>query len=138
MFIDNYPWLLVFIFTVGVISLIIWISKVNAKAESDKVARMTPDQINNYYGAQRAERHAHEENATTKQYGYINAQIVCPHCQQSGAVRTTQVSLKQGISGAKATGAILTGGASLLVTGLSQKVGATQAHCDTCHSNWTY
>jgi hypothetical protein len=138
MFIENHPWLLVFMFTVGVISLMIWISTTNAKAESDKVARMTPDQINNYYGAQRAERHAQEEAATTNQYGCTNAQIVCPHCQQPGAVRTTQVSLKKGISGAKATGAILTGGASLLVTGLSQKVGATQAHCDSCHSTWTY
>jgi hypothetical protein len=48
------------------------------------------------------------------------------------------VSRKAGISGGKATGAILTGGLSLLATGLSRKERLTEAHCDNCGSTWTF
>ena len=49
-------------------------------------------------------------------------------------VLTKHVEIKKGISGAKATGAILTAGVSLLATGLSRKEGQTQAHCENCNS----
>ena len=45
---------------------------------------------------------------------------------------------KMGISGAKATGALLTGGLSLLFTGLSREEEFTQAHCLTCNSTWHF
>ena len=44
----------------------------------------------------------------------------------------------KGISGAKATGAVLTLGWSLLATGLSRKEQATQAHCSNCGSTWDF
>lgn len=70
---------------------------------------------------------------------YVNNQaMVCPHCQTRGAVQTQTVKLKQGISGGKATGAVLTGGLSLLATGLSRKQKATQARCRNCGATWVF
>jgi predicted RNA-binding Zn-ribbon protein involved in translation (DUF1610 family) len=70
--------------------------------------------------------------------GVINAQIVCPQCQRSGSVRTKKTRQKVGVSGGKATGAVLTGGVSLLVTGLFRKEKVSQAHCGNCGSDWTF
>ncbi len=64
--------------------------------------------------------------------------MVCPHCQQRGFVRVRSVSRKAGISGGKATGAILTGGISLLATGLSRKETVTEASCSNCKSKWSF
>jgi hypothetical protein len=65
------------------------------------------------------------------------AQMMCPHCQVRGSVRTEQTKQKAGISGGKATGAILTGGVSLFATGLSRKQRVTVAHCSNCGATWT-
>jgi len=70
--------------------------------------------------------------------GHPNDVMICPHCQTKGKVRTKMITQKVGVSGAKATGAILTGGVSLLATGLSQKENKTQAHCDNCGATWTF
>jgi hypothetical protein len=67
-----------------------------------------------------------------------DAELVCPHCGKRGYVRTEQVRLKKGISGGKATGAILTGGISLVATGLSRKEDATKAQCSNCDSVWHF
>ena len=67
-----------------------------------------------------------------------NPQMICPHCQTKGNVYTEQVKMKQGISGGKATGAVLTGGLSLLATGLSRKQKVTKAKCGTCQSEWVF
>ena len=71
-------------------------------------------------------------------WGALNSALVCPHCQTKGHVRTMSVKRKRGISGAKATGALLTGGLSILATGLSRKEGLTQAHCGNCSSTWDF
>jgi len=71
-------------------------------------------------------------------WGSLNPALVCPHCQARGKVRTKGLKVKKGISGAKATGAVLTGGVSLLATGLSRKEATTQAHCDNCNSTWHF
>src|SRR5262249_4412185 len=71
-------------------------------------------------------------------YGPVNSKILCPHCQTRGQVRAKVVEQKRGISGGKATGALLTGGLSLLVTGLSRKEKVTQARCDNCESIWHF
>jgi hypothetical protein len=67
-----------------------------------------------------------------------NTAIVCPHCNEKGKVTSQHVKRKKGISGGKATGALLTGGASLLVTGLSRKEGETDLHCYNCNSIWHF
>lgn len=71
-------------------------------------------------------------------YGDPQPAFVCPHCQKKGKVLTKQIKKKAGISGGKATGAILTGGISLLATGLSRKDELTQAHCVNCNSTWHF
>ena len=67
-----------------------------------------------------------------------NSQMICPHCHAQGQVSTSTIKRKQGISGAKATGAVLTLGWSLLATGLSQKVKGTQAKCWSCGAVWDF
>lgn len=62
--------------------------------------------------------------------------IVCPHCNTRGSVHTKPVKVKRGISGGKATGAVVTLGWSLLATGLSRKVKVTEAKCDNCNVTW--
>jgi hypothetical protein len=69
-------------------------------------------------------------------WGLVNPAMVCPHCQTRGQVRTKRVKVKGGISGGKATGAVLTAGVSILATGLSKKSKVTQAHCDACAVTW--
>ena len=81
---------------------------------------------------------AWEESYQTSRWGSLNSPLVCPHCQERGHVRTMKVELKKGISGAKATGGLLTGGLSILATGLSRKESATQAYCCHCDSTWHY
>ena len=71
-------------------------------------------------------------------WGEVNPHMICPHCQTKGSVQTKFVLRKMGISGAKATGALLTGGFSLLFTGLSREEEFTQAHCLTCDSVWHF
>lgn len=72
------------------------------------------------------------------QYGPLNPAMICPHCQAKGHMRTMQVKRKRGISGGKVMGGLLTGGVSLLATGLSQKDTVTQAFCGNCQSVWDF
>jgi transcription elongation factor Elf1 len=65
-----------------------------------------------------------------------DAQLVCPHCQTKGSVRSTHGKVKKGISGGKATAAVLTAGVSMLATGLSHKGQATQLKCSNCGTTW--
>lgn len=71
--------------------------------------------------------------------GYsISDMVVCPHCGKRGCVATRRLMAKKGVSGAKATGALLTLGFSLLVVGLSRKELVTQAKCKNCGSQWQF
>jgi len=67
-----------------------------------------------------------------------NAQMICPHCQTKGHVYSERTKMKQGISGGKATGAVLTLGVSMLATGLSRKQKVTKAQCKNCGSEWMF
>ena len=71
-------------------------------------------------------------------HGSLSAKMACPHCQDRNCVHTKQVAQKKGVSGGKATGALLTGGVSLLATGLSRKEKATEAYCSNCSSTWHF
>ena len=71
-------------------------------------------------------------------HGELNSAMVCPHCQARGSVRTKSVKRKAGVSGGKLTGALLTGGISILATGLSRKQGVTEAYCGNCGSSWDF
>lgn len=65
-----------------------------------------------------------------------NPHLTCPHCQSKGTVVAAHVTRKRGISGGKATGALLTGGASMLAVGLSRKQGFTHMRCQNCGTVW--
>lgn len=66
----------------------------------------------------------------------LDAQIKCPHCEVRGSVTTSQVKKKRGISGGKVTGALMTGGVSLLATGLASKHKYNQYGCRNCGQVW--
>jgi len=62
--------------------------------------------------------------------------ITCQQCGSVGTVTTKEMKKKSGISGGKATAAVLTGGFSILATGLSRKDKVTQMHCSACGVTW--
>jgi phage FluMu protein Com len=65
-----------------------------------------------------------------------NPHLKCPHCDSTGTVSSKSVKTKQGISGGKATGAVLTFGVSMLATGLSRKQAVTEMKCGKCKTVW--
>jgi len=71
--------------------------------------------------------------------GPLNAALLCPHCGQAGHVHESPTKVKTGISGSKATAALLTGGLTLLTPGigLSRKARAMARACGNCGSKWT-
>ena len=69
-------------------------------------------------------------------WGALHPEVICPHCQTKGNVHYKHLDRKKGISGGKATAAILTSGVSMLATGLSRKEEHTQAHCMKCNTTW--
>jgi hypothetical protein len=104
----------------------------------DDEKKMTPEQR-----ASRAEelarQQASRDNLLRKNQGFAsNLDIVCPQCQQKGSVYTRPIKRKAGISGGKATAAVLTGGVSLLATGLSRKEPVTEGQCTHCKSTWHF
>ena len=60
----------------------------------------------------------------------------CPHCGAAKSVTRRLVEQKQGISGGKAAGGLVTGGWSLFVTGLSRKQIVNQLECASCGMLW--
>lgn len=103
--------------------------------DQQTTANMSPEEKGRYYEKEREKKQKADKIAA---FGYTSPAMICPHCQTKGQVRTKKTTQKKGISGGKATGAILTGGISLLATGLSRKEDATQAHCDKCNSTWYF
>lgn len=69
-------------------------------------------------------------------WGSLHAEVICPHCQTKGNVHYKHLDRKKGISGGKATAALLTSGVSMLATGLSRKEQHIQAHCVKCNTTW--
>ena len=62
--------------------------------------------------------------------------MACPHCGAVGQIKTKRVKAKKGVSGGKATGAVLTAGFSILATGLSRKEEVTECRCRACKIVW--
>lgn len=78
------------------------------------------------------------KNRGEKNYGELKAEVICPHCHVKGKVHTKPIAKKKGISGGKATAAILTAGVSLIAVGLSREDDMTEAHCINCDSTWAF
>ena len=111
--------------------LILWLVKMRWDESRQRYLSMPPE-----------ERAAHQRNlqraSLDRQHGAVSPQVICPHCHSRGMVRTKAIKKKAGISGGKATAALLTVGVSLLATGLSRKEALTQAHCENCNSIWAF
>jgi len=107
----------------GIGCLFVW-AIVSGLKEGARVRALPPDQ--------------REECIRTMQFGRLRPQVICPHCQTRGTVRLRSATKKAGISGGKATAAVLTGGVSSLATGLSRKESFASAHCDFCNSTWQF
>ena len=118
-----------FLLIVGALIATLMIFVGIAESEADK--KRTPAQRKQVVEMRR-------QASLVASYGARNAALICPHCTEKGNVRTKGIKAKKGVSGAKATGAILTGGVSLLATGLSRKENLTQAHCENCNSTWVF
>lgn len=65
-------------------------------------------------------------------YGPVNRALRCPHCGKTGAVHAKKGKQKKGVSGGKATAAVLTMGVSMLGTGLSRKEQVWETFCGNC------
>lgn len=128
-----------FALILGIILLTAWISSNSKRQEllgdQHETANMSPEEKKRYF--EKKEK-AKQKAQTVALFGTTNPAMVCPHCQTKGQVRTKKITQKKGISGGKATGAVLTGGLSVLATGLSREEEGTQAHCDTCNSTWHF
>jgi hypothetical protein len=98
-------------------------------------ANLSPSEKERYYENKKKEK---QSAAKIAAFGHTSPEMICPHCQTRGQIRTLKVTQDKGISGGKATGAVLTGGLSVLATGLSRKEDVTQAHCDKCNSTWHF
>jgi hypothetical protein len=140
----------------------IWI--VVTGMEARKVAAMTPPERERYRLAQKEALSAHLDrrhkakreslvekqealqNAKLRQHeaaldalhGQLNAAMICPHCHAKGRIRTQIVDRKKGVSGGKATAALLTAGISMLATGLSRMERLTQAYCANGNNSWQF
>lgn len=99
--------------------------------EQQKLAAMSPAERERYLLEK-------QEAQLTAQWGPLNPVMVCPHCQVQGKIRTKPIIQKKGISGGKATAAVITGGLSVLATGLSRKENATQVFCGNCNNTWVF
>lgn len=116
----------------------VWQSSLKRKEllrNQTETANMSPAEKERYYENKEKEK---QRAAKIAAFGHTSPEMICPHCQTKGQVRTTKITQKKGISGGKATGAVLTGGLSLLATGLSREEVATQAHCDKCGNTWHF
>jgi DNA-directed RNA polymerase subunit M/transcription elongation factor TFIIS len=129
----------IFFLVVGVLLVVIgfgaWIAKLH---EIKLLEGMSPDERSRYLEDKRKKTEAIQASLRNAQQGPINTQMICPHCQSRGGVRTKQVTQKMGISGTKATAAVFTAGVSMLATGLSRKEGMTEASCQNCGSVWRF
>jgi hypothetical protein len=122
---------------IGVLLLII-----SSITTSKKINAMSPEDKERFVADKKRKKEENEKKladfSATYKYGELNSQMVCPHCQTKGMIRIKSVSNKKGISGGKATAALLTGGLSILGTGLSRKEKGTQAHCENCNNTWAF
>lgn len=70
------------------------------------------------------------------EHGPVEEALICPHCAEKGKVHVKPTRIKAGLSGGKAIAGLMTGGASLLLTGLSRKEWVREAWCRNCKTKW--
>lgn len=125
----------IFLIVLGVIATLLIVAIVG---HFRRLSRMSPEESQAYLEQLQERQRVLQEEQQVLQIGQKNPAMICPHCQTKGAVRVKRVDRKKGISGGKATAALLTGGVSMLATGLSRKEEWTHAKCENCASEWDF
>lgn len=115
--------------------LVVWVFYKQQKQRAQKLAAMSPTERSEFLAE---ERRLQKESSLDRLHGPRKPMVVCPHCQTRGQVRLKTAKRKKGVSGGKATAAILTVGLSVVAVGLSRKEGGTEAHCANCDSQWFF
>lgn len=128
---DSFAWIILIIFAVVILILL-------HKKNEEERALMTPEEKREELERQQLRKEEARQRFQELTYGTINQEMICPHCQAKGKIRTKYIKKKKGVSGGKATAAVLTGGISLLAVGLSRKEEITQGHCDNCSNTWLF
>src|SRR6266436_5474504 len=110
-------WLFVLLLLIcgALLALVIKGNLALARKEKEKRAAMSPHELQLYVENEKAvaatRRREKEERSRqasdTYNHGPINPMMVCPHCNTS-QIRTKEVVNKKGVSGGKATAALLT------------------------------
>jgi uncharacterized paraquat-inducible protein A len=121
-----------------VIGGIVAIGAFKQSSKKSKLAAMNPLECRQYELLKQVASERKALRCEQWAYGPINQSLICPHCQTKGKVRAKQIEVKVGVSGGKATAAVLTGGISLLAAGLSRKQRVTAARCGECGSSWQF
>lgn len=109
--------------------------------ERTRTESMSPEE-NKEYRASKLHLQKDQSSSSCRKpcfdHGPLREKMICPHCHEKSCVHSRVVKVKKGISGSKATGAILTGGISILATGLSRKEEESQAYCHNCKARWSF
>jgi len=69
-------------------------------------------------------------------YGIVNSKLKCKYCEEVGSVHYRRVYKKTGFSTGKAVAGLITGGTSILATGLAKKEGVAKFYCGNCEMSW--
>jgi len=102
---------------------------------NELMSRMSSAERSSFLAAEAAAKEDAYQAAT---WGELRPEVACSHCKIVGGVRMKAVKKKRGISGGKASAAVLTGGLSIVATGLSRKDAMTQCHCMNCDCTWHF
>ena len=123
---------------VAIVAIVVALLIRSAQVKRRKLEAMSPEERSAFLAERAAKAQAAQIRRDQVNFGPINPAMVCPHCSARGYIRTKGITTKKGVSGGKATAAVLTGGVSLLAVGLSRKENSTQAHCCNCRNTWVF
>jgi hypothetical protein len=123
-------WIAGFFFFVLVLHLFV------VRSDRRKLQKATPEEREAQETIEKWEQQQARERMEKASFGALHPEVICPHCQHKRGVRMKKKTAKKGISGGKAVGGIVTGGASLLLTGISRHEGFTEARCKNCKTQW--
>ena len=117
-----------------------------SSGEAVRTCSVGPCQANRVDGSSYCEKHGPRKgySPSNKRKGYspsnkVNApvgHINCPYCDGQGTVVVRHVKKKKGFSPGKVAGGVVTGGVSLLATGLAKKGEVNALNCTACGMKW--
>lgn len=104
-------------------------SSVSSSNEQRQTSQMTPEEVKSYQNTRDKMNALYSDIAKTQGqndlHGYINENLVCPHCQTKGLVRSKSTV---DISSTKVV--------PIIGNNIKTKKKVTQMHCDNCKTTW--